>query len=63
MEEKIELKKLNINLGRDEYNMLQNIKNNENGFSNPAYMLSYDEYKEWLKEEDKHSRGENLPDG
>lgn len=63
MEEKIELKKLNINLGNDEYYMLQNIKNNENGFSNPAYMLSYDEYKEWLKEEDMHSRGENLPEG
>ena len=59
---KIELKQLNVNFGKDEYEMLQDIENNENGFSNPAYKISYEKYKEWLKNEDAYSRGENLPE-
>lgn len=60
---KIEIKQLDINFEQEEYNMLQNIKDGENGFSNSAYKLSYEEYKKWLKKEDGYSRGENLPDG
>lgn len=59
---KIELKQLSINMGKTEYEMLQNIENNENGFSNPAYNLTYNDYIEWLKKEDDYSRGENLPE-
>lgn len=43
--------------------MLQRISDGENGFSNPASQLSYEEYKEWLKKEDDYSRGINLPEG
>ena len=59
----IELKQLSIDMDKSEYNMLQNIENNENGFSNPAFGISFEEYKEWLKNEDGYSKGENLPKG
>lgn len=58
---KIELKQLSIEMNKSEYEMLQDIENNENGFSNPAYGLTHEEYIKWLKEEDDYSRGENLP--
>ena len=35
----------------------------ENGFTNPAYNLSYKEYQKWLQETDNHSRGIDLPKG
>ena len=59
---KIELKQLSINMEKAEYKMLQDIKDNEKGFTNPAYGLTYQEYIKWLKEEDDYSRGENLPE-
>ena len=37
--------------------------NVENGFTNPAYGLTYEEYKNWLKEMDNHSRAIDLPEG
>ena len=43
--------------------MLQGILDGENGFSNPAFRLSYKEYQEWLKKEDDYSRGLHLPEG
>ncbi|MBQ7646123.1 MAG: GNAT family N-acetyltransferase [Clostridia bacterium] len=58
-----ELKQLSVDMGKPEFEMLQDILNPENGFSNPAYGLSYDEYKEWLRKEDDVSRGINLPEG
>lgn len=58
---KIELKQLSVDMGEKEYEMLQDILDVENGFTNPAYGLSYDDYKKWLQQEDDYSRGENLP--
>ena len=43
------LKQLSVDMGKPEYDMLQGISAVENGFTNPAYSLSYDEYKEWLR--------------
>ena len=43
--------------------MLQGIPAVENGFTNPAYNLSYDEYKEWLRITDNNSIGKDLPEG
>ena len=40
-----ELIKSNKNLGKDVYEMLQGIKNGENGFMNEVYGMSFDEYK------------------
>lgn len=60
---RIELKQVSIDMGKQEYEMLQGILEMENGFTNPAYNLSYKEYKNWLQEIDNHSRGVNLPKG
>lgn len=60
---KIDIKRLSINCGNEEYEMLQNIENNENGFYNPVYEKSYEEYLLWLQKEDDYSKGSNLPDG
>ena len=60
---KIELKQLSIEMSKIEYEMFQDILSEENGFTNPAYELTYEEYKLWLIEQDNHSRGENLPKG
>ena len=60
---KIELKQINDNMNEPEYQMLQGILGVENGFTNPAYNLSYAEYKNWLREEADHSRGIGLPVG
>ena len=34
--------------GKDVYNMLQHIGEEENAFKNPVKRMSYDEYKTWL---------------
>ena len=60
---KVELRKLSLDMSEKEYNMLQDILDEENGFTNPAYQLSYEDYKKWLKKEDDYSRGDNLPEG
>lgn len=60
---RIELKQVNINMSEQEYEMLQGILEVENGFTNPAYNLSYNAYKEWLQDVDNHSRGVDLPKG
>lgn len=60
---KIELKQININMGEQEYEMLQGIFAVENGFTNPAYNLSFEEYKKWLQNVDNHSKGIGLPEG
>lgn len=58
---KVELKHLNVNMAEQEYEMLQGILGIENGFTNPAYNLSYKKYQKWLQEVDNHSRGVGLP--
>ena len=60
---KIELKQLDISMDKEEYDMLQGIVDGENGFSNPAYQLTFKDYKTWLVKEDNYSRGEDLPEG
>lgn len=60
---KVELKQIHINMGEQEYEMLQGILEVENGFTNPAYHLSFEEYKNWLQETDHHSKGIGLPEG
>lgn len=57
----IDLRQLSGDMGKAEYDMLQTILSAENGFTNPAYGLSYSDYQEWLHKEDNYSRGENLP--
>ena len=57
------LKQLSVEKGKPEYDMLQGIYAVENGFTNPAYNLSYDEYKEWLRITDNNSIGKDLPEG
>lgn len=59
----IMLKQLSLDMGKPEYDMLQKIPTVENGFTNPACNLSYDEYKAWLQITDNHSRGIDLPEG
>ena len=59
----IMLKQLSLDMGKTEYDMLQGIPAVENGFTNPVYNLSYDEYKEWLRITDKNSIGKDLPEG
>ena len=46
---KIELIKLCENDGHEIYEMLQELPEDENGFINPMFGKSFDEYKEWLK--------------
>lgn len=60
---KIEIKQLSLNCGNEEYEMLQNIKNDENSFFNSVYEKSYKEYLLWLQKEDDYSKENNLPDG
>ena len=60
---KIELKQLSTDMGKAEYDMLQGMLDVENGFSNPAYNLSFEEYKKWLQEVDNHSKSIDLPEG
>ena len=55
------LQKLNSSDGFLVYEMLQEIPATENGFSNAANSLSYESFKEWLKEKSDFSEGINLP--
>lgn len=49
--------------GEECYELLQRIGNKENDFTNPIHGKSFDEYKEWLKQQDAWSREEGLPTG
>ena len=40
----IALKQLSVDMGKPEYDMLQGISAVENGFTNPAYNLSYEQF-------------------
>lgn len=57
-----ELKQLNTNPGKEEFEMLQGIENNENGFMNIVKNMTFKEYKQWLIDEHNHHLGKNLPD-
>lgn len=58
-----ELRKLSIEDGMDVYRMLQEMPKEENGLINKANGLSFEEYKEWLKEKDVESKQIGLVDG
>ena len=49
--------------GREGYAMLQRLGPNENNFTNPINGKSFEEYKQWLVQQDKWSRDEDLPEG
>lgn len=56
-----EYKKLSVDNGRDEYDMLQLIGSDENGFTNEVYGMTYNEYRKWLVEQNDYSFARNLP--
>lgn len=57
------LRQLSVTDGLDVYNLLQHIGEEENAFKNPVKNMSYDEFKQWLVQQDAWSRNESLPDG
>lgn len=57
------LQQLSIHDGLNGYELLQRIGKMENDFTNPMHGKSYEEYKEWLAQQDAWSREEQLPEG
>jgi len=57
-----EFGQLSIENGISEYNMLQEIDNSEYGFTNEVKGMSFEEYKNWLIEQDNYSKSLNLPE-
>lgn len=49
--------------GEDVYQMLQHIDAVENEFKNPVKGVSYERFREWLKQQYRWSHRENLPQG
>ena len=60
---KIELKELCENDGREIYEMLQELPEDENGFLNPMFGKSYGEYVAWLTECVADSKQAGIIDG
>lgn len=59
---KIEIRQLSLENDHAEYDMLQDIGANENGFTNEVNVTSFEQYKVWLTQEDDYSKSKNLPD-
>lgn len=59
----IVLVKLSANDGDDIYQMLQEIPKDENGYLNSVNGKSFDEYREWLIENNSLSKSEKIIDG
>ena len=59
----VRLKRLSPDDGRDVYDMLQEIPNDENGFRNFILGEPYEAYRRWLAEEDAFSRSTQVVDG
>lgn len=57
------LRQLSVNDGIDIYMMLKEINVIENSFTNPVNEMNYEQYREWLIQQDKWSRNEGLPHG
>ena len=57
------LQQLSPSDGTEAYDLLQRIGEMENDFTNPIHGKSFDEYKEWLRQQDAWSREEGLPKG
>lgn len=58
----IELRQLSLENNDAEYKMLQEIGADENGFTNEVNGMSFEQYKEWLVQENNYSNSHNLPD-
>lgn len=58
-----ELKRLSVRDGRDVYDLLQAIPQDENGFINGVNGMSFDEFKAWLAREDENSSKTEIEDG
>ncbi|AZZ60219.1 GNAT family N-acetyltransferase [Oenococcus sp. UCMA 16435] len=56
----LKLLKLTKDDGLEFYQMLQEIKTDVNGFHNPVYQMSFDEYKNWLIAAENDSNVANL---
>ena len=59
----IELRKLSVHDGRDIYEMLQEMPENENGFINSVHGKSYEEYQAWLQGAAKNAEQTGIVDG
>ena len=59
----VELRKLSINDGKEEYYMLQKIGAEENAFHNPVQGMRYADFKGWLEKMEAWSLGEKLDRG
>ena len=57
------LQQISTQDGLNGYEFLQRIGEMENDFTNPIHGKSYEEYKEWLVQQDAWSREEQLPKG
>ena len=57
------LQQISTQDGLNGYELLQRIGEMENDFTNPIHGKSYEEYKEWLVQQDAWSREEQLPKG
>ena len=57
------IKQLTVDDGEDVYNMLKRIGREENHFQNPVHDMTFEQYKEWLKEQDDWANERNLPTG
>lgn len=56
-----ELRQLSLENGIAEYNMLQDIDREEYGFTNEVNGMSFEQYREWLAQENDFSQAKNLP--
>lgn len=57
------LQKLSHSDGKDVFDMLKEIKPIENSFTNPANGMTFQEYQDWLLQQEQWDRGEMLPKG
>lgn len=57
------LRQLSISDEMDVYNLLKHIGEEENAFNNPVSKMSYEDFKQWLIQQDAWSRNESLPSG
>ena len=55
------LKRISVDDGIEVYNMLQEIRSNDNGFHNKVYGMPYNQFKAWLEHECSVDNG-NLED-
>lgn len=61
LKEKLELQQLSPLDGVAFYEMLQHIGSQENDFTNPVHDMNFEEFREWLKQQDNWAIGKDLP--